>query len=53
MPPEETEEERKKRQEEARRKRQAGPTRVGPKKKKTANDGPNKLPTSKFHLALI
>jgi len=45
MPPEETEEERKKRQEEARRKRQAGPTRVGRKKKKTANDGPNKLPT--------
>ena len=51
--PEEAEKERKERQEELKRKRAAGPQRVGRKKKKTTNEGPNKLPTGKPPLSKL
>jgi len=48
MSAEDREKERKRRQEEQKRKQEAGPQRIGKKKKKQGVDNSNKLPQSKF-----
>ncbi len=48
MSAEDREKERKRRQEEQKRKQEAGPQRIGKKKKKQGVDNSHKLPQSKF-----
>lgn len=49
MSAEDREKERKRRQEEQKRKLEAGPQRIGKKKKKQGIDNSHKLPQSKFY----